>query len=308
MPVHPQQRAITANRPRQERPIVGARTPGANRSRFAGGQAGRAIVHGNRGGNRFAEVRRGNRFMAAVNHYHRPWGRFHHRWYHGSWGNWASYPTFWTGLASDTWLTPWAGGGGAFTYDNPYYDPSVYGDEDDDVPMALNYSQPIEAADDDTANDDLVRQAMEYFDDARARFGRERYNDALVATNQALLLLPEDRTIQEFRGLCLFALGRYTEASAVLYAVLAGGPGWDWDTMIALYADADTYTAQLRRLEAYVQDHPDDSAVHFLLGYHYLVLDDKPSAVAELRTAAQLEPRDTLSAKLADALSQQPPE
>ena len=43
---------------------------------------------------------------------------------------------------------------------------------------------------------------------------------------------------------------RYPEAAAVTYAVLADGPGWDWDTMISLYPGVDAYTGQLRALEA----------------------------------------------------------
>ena len=44
----------------------------------------------------------------------------------------------------------------------------------------------------------------------------------------------------------LFALKRYDEAAAALYAVLSVGPGWDWTTLISLYADPETYTQQLR--------------------------------------------------------------
>ena len=49
--------------------------------------------------------------------------------------------------------------------------------------------------------------------------------------------------------LVLFALQRYDEASVALYAVLSIGPGWDWPTLVGLYPDVETYTAQLRALE-----------------------------------------------------------
>jgi len=258
-----------------------------------------------------ATVNHSQRFRTSINNFHRPWGRYHHRWYRGSWANWSSYPAFWAGLAGGTWLTPWAGGGSAFSYYNPYYDPSVYGNQYPTVPLALDYSQPIETPTDAQSEDEddaVVQQAMGSFDQARALFKQGRYEDALVEVNRSLILLPGDRTMQEFRGLCLFALRRYSEAPAVIYAVLADGPGWDWNTLISLYPDVDTYTRQLRALEDYVQANPDNGALHFLLGYHYLVMDDKESAAVELRTAATLAPKDTLSAQLADALSRQLPD
>ena len=69
--------------------------------------------------------------------------------------------------------------------------------------------------------------------------------------NDALAKVPNDSDIHEFRALCLFALGRYDEAAATLYAVLSVGPGWDWTTLIGLYPDVSVYTAQLRALESY---------------------------------------------------------
>ena len=39
----------------------------------------------------------------------------------------------------------------------------------------------------------------------------------------------------------------------MLYVVLTAGPGWDWATMVGLYPDVDTYTRQLRALEAAIK-------------------------------------------------------
>ena len=178
------------------------------------------------------------------------------------------------------------------------------------MPPALDYSQPLETPTDlqaEETDDSVVREAMSHFDAAMAFFKQGKVVEATTAVNRALILLPGDRSMQEFRALCLFARQQYHEAAAVLYAVLADGPGWDWDTMIALYPDVDVYTRQLRALEAYVRENPDDGAAHFLLGYHYAVLDDKDAAAAEFRMAAKLDPQDVLSAQLADALSRQAP-
>jgi hypothetical protein len=63
--------------------------------------------------------------------------------------------------------------------------------------------------------------------------------------------MPKDAATHEFRSLTQFALGKYQEAAATIYAVLAVGPGWDWTTLSSMYPDIDTYTAQLRKLEEY---------------------------------------------------------
>ena len=58
---------------------------------------------------------------------------------------------------------------------------------------------------------------------------------------------------------CVFALHRYKEAAATIYAVLSIGPGWDWTTLASLYPDIDVYTQQLRDLEQYVNVHRDEA-------------------------------------------------
>ena len=43
----------------------------------------------------------------------------------------------------------------------------------------------------------------------------------------------------------LFALQKYPESAAAIYAVLSAGPGWDWTTMSGLYPNVNVYTQQL---------------------------------------------------------------
>ena len=102
--------------------------------------------------------------------------------------------------------------------------------------------------------------------------------------------------VHEFRALTLFALKRYDEAAAVDYAVLSSGPGWNWSTLVGLYPDVDTYTNQLRALEAYVRSNPNSAPGQFLLGYHYLVQGHKENAGAQFEKVVQLQPQDQLSA------------
>src|SRR5262249_8343281 len=82
------------------------------------------------------------------------------------------------------------------------------------------------------------------------------------------------------------------------YAVLAVGPGWDWTTMIDLYPDVETYTAQLRALEAFVRMNRSKSASRFVLAYHYLTQGHIENAVDQLKQVVALSPQDTLAAQL----------
>ena len=67
------------------------------------------------------------------------------------------------------------------------------------------------------------------------------------------------RHMHEFLALAYFAQGKYQQAAAPLYAVLSVRPGWDWTTLSGMYPDVDTYTRQLRALEAYVRSNPDSA-------------------------------------------------
>jgi tetratricopeptide (TPR) repeat protein len=244
-----------------------------------------------------------------VGNFNRPWSGNYGGWYNGGWGGWNRYPGVWgrglaaAGLAAGA--TDW-GDSGAFEYANPYYEAPVVTEDSTTVAAALDYSQPIavptpaEVADTDAV---VVNDGMDDFSRARTSFMDGMYGRATTEVEQALKRLPGDRTIHEFRALCLFARKRYRESSAALYAVLVAGPGWDWTTMSALYPDNDTYTKQLRALETYVKDNPKDAKGHFLLGYHYLVLDDRDAAREELSLASKLQPKDKLSAQLAAALA-----
>jgi predicted Zn-dependent protease len=84
--------------------------------------------------------------------------------------------------------------------------------------------------------------------------------------------------------------------------VLAAGPGWDWQTMHALYADVATYTEQLRALEAYQRANPQSPEASFVLAYHYLVLGHLDAAIRKVENVVKLLPQSQLSSELLTAL------
>ena len=137
----------------------------------------------------------------------------------------------------------------------------------------------------------------------RDSFMQSDYKAALAQIDQAIAIVPNDTLLHEFRGLALFALGRYNEAAAAEYAVLSAGPGWDWTTLSGLYPSVDIYTNQLRALEQYSLAHPAATDAKFLLADQYLTCGHLDAAAAQLKEVVKLDPKDQLSAQLLSSIS-----
>ena len=157
------------------------------------------------------------------------------------------------GFGLSSWMMgPMLNNWGYSNYKNPYYG-GGYGGGNALVAQqagAYNYAQPIDpqlAPPSET----VASQANTTFEEARAAFKAGDYPKALTLIDEALKTTPNDPTLHEFRGQTLFALKRYDEAAAALYAVLNVGPGWDWTTLISLYGDPEAYTVPSRGLEDY---------------------------------------------------------
>jgi tetratricopeptide (TPR) repeat protein len=211
------------------------------------------------------------------------------------------------GWGLSSWMMgPMLNNYGYSNYSNPYYGGGGYGVGNNLVaaqPGAYDYSQPIDpqvAAPEQT----VANQAVSTFDAAREAFKAGNYAQALGLVDQAIKAMPNDATLHEFRAQTLFAMGRYDEASAPLYAVLSTGPGWDWTTLISLYGDPEVYTQQLRALETYCSQNPNSATGHFVLAYQYLTEEHPEAAAREFKTVSALQPKDTLSAQLLHQLEQ----
>ncbi|MGZ5943212.1 MAG: tetratricopeptide repeat protein, partial [Isosphaeraceae bacterium] len=171
-------------------------------------------------------------------------------------------------------------------------------------PPPFDYSQPISTTAAAPAAP-VAAKATADFDQARDAFKQGNYALAVQLGEQALGQMPNDPNIHQFLALGLFAQGQYDQAAAPLYAVLTIGPGWNWTTLIGSYAEADTYTQQLRALEAYIRANPQSAPAHFVVGYHYLTQGHNDAAAKQFEQAAGLQPADKLSAQLSAQL--QPP-
>ncbi len=253
------------------------------------------------------------------NHHVNNW---HHGWYHGAWcGNWGGgwYSPLvagavgW-GLAAT--LPAWGFNyGPSYAYANPYYVAEAIPAFDYSQPIVINtYNTPTSDASADaspeqtttaTQESPQVTQGYQVFDSARESFSKGDYSQALSLTEQAIKSVSNDPVLHEFGALCLFAQGDYSRAAAVLNAVLAVAPGMDWTTMISLYPNVDTYTQQLRKLEAFTNEKPNDAAARFVLAYHYLVVGHTDAAISELKSVVKDQPADKVAQRMLDAL--QPP-
>jgi len=250
-----------------------------------------------------------NRTNNLVRPTHGDWNRGD--WYHGDWhGNWNNS---WYFRPMGWWTAGyWAGGAlsavpwswGYWPYYNPYYAGPIV-----DGGATFDYSQPIVVAQAAAlppgaqAGPTAEEQATPLLDAARNAFMQGDYKTALAQVDQAIAQVPNDTVLHEFRGVVLFALGRYKEAAAADYAVLSAGPGWDWTTLSGLYPNVEVYTEQLRALEQYAKSYPAASEAKFLLADHYLTCGHTDAAAAQLKEVVRLNPKDQLSAQLLKSIS-----
>ncbi|MEW4531100.1 tetratricopeptide repeat protein [Maioricimonas sp. JC845] len=261
----------------------------------------------------------------------RPWWNHHHhdKWHHGHWrhDNWYRnvhhhhyYPGYGYGYGWDrpwyrrpaVWgLAAWSLGNliyntGYCVYTNPYYvEPVVIGTTVIEYSTPVTLLAPAQTVPAVTEVTDVAGSSDPSevaFDRARQAFYTGDYVQALSQVEQALATAPTDAALHEFRALTLFAMGRYQEAAATLNAVLAVGPGWDWETLRGLYPSVEAYTAQLRGLEGFIRENRDAAYARFVLAYHYLTCGHTDTAVRQLQRVVALQPDDTVAAELLSVL------
>jgi tetratricopeptide (TPR) repeat protein len=240
-------------------------------------------------------------------------GNYHNNWYHGSWYPGAGWGYMWDNypVAAAIGLTAWGVnrigyGWGYWGYSNPYYYSSgSYG---------YDYSQPLVVYNDNSTTTTVTEPAatttaptsepqptdagMAAFNEARAAFYDGDYTAALAKLDTTLKTMPRYTVVHEFRSLVLFALKKYPESAAAIYAVLSAGPGWNWTTMISLYGESDRYTKQLRELEEFAKANPKSADARFLLGYHYQTCGHNDNAAKQYKLAQNLLPDDKLLKQL----------
>jgi len=263
-----------------------------------------------------------NNFRYSNNFSYRPnywgarpwWGAGHcYGWHHGHWGygwNSAYYRRHWYyadhGFASGfMWgIAVWSLGNliydmGYHSYQNPYPAPVVQN-------TYITYTQPVSVAaaanppGDEKATELAETQSNQALERSRAAFRQGDYTAAAKAVDEAIAHTPGDVTLHEYRALVFFALGKFADAAGILNPVLASGPGWSWETMVGFYDNSQTYSTQLRKLEAHVQSASPNAAASFLLGYHYMVCGHMEKANQAFGMTVNLQPADSIARQLRD--------
>ena len=298
-------------------PGAGVNRPGINRPGLGWGWGGAGGWGGGWGGGWFGGGRWGRPGFG--------WGRFNSpffgNWYRGSWGwnrmgGWfgpagtgfwgarspfRSFPTWGFGGLAGWGLGPWANGWLYSGFNNPYFVAPAINTPNWPPGNVPDYSRPL-----DLTSIALVADSPEHDDPtflaAREAFKAGDFARAVTLTDLALQPHRNEPVLHEFRALCLFALRRYDEAAAALYVVLTAGPGWDWATLVGLYADVDTYSRQIQALEAVVKRNTDVAPTRFVLAYHYMVMDHLDNARQQFEHVAQLQPKNQLAGQFAKLL------
>lgn len=246
-------------------------------------------------------------FYKHGNHYHGHWNwnqaANHHHHNHG-WNNYG-----WPGYYNSGWgYQPyfWGVGGwglGSMVYNSGYvnyYNPYYYSTPS--TGYCYNYAQPIPVSYNtvvaDAGTTTTPAASSSVMDNAVLAFQQNDFAKALDLTNQGIQQSPDDAVLHEFRGLVLFAKGDYQQAAATVHSILAVGPGWDWETLSGLYPDVGVYTNQLRSLEAFTKQNPQDAAGHFLLAYHYMSDGYPDAATRQLQQVKELVPNDMVASNL----------
>jgi tetratricopeptide (TPR) repeat protein len=241
-------------------------------------------------------VNYGNQNVVAARPWNGAYDHLHTGWHTGYW-NFAYRPTTW--VAGTTGLTWATATGGGFTFVNPYYNQSV-------VISGYDYSQPLAPSYTNASqvSGRVTEEAIRRLDAARQAFRSQQYQRSLELVESAIQLLPDDPVLHELRALNLFALGDYERAAAVIYPVLAAGPGSDWNSLSMLYPSSETYISQLRNLTQFIVANPDNVAGRFLLAYHLLVVGQPKDAYVQLQEVLLRRPGDTVARELVRALQQ----
>lgn len=247
-------------------------------------------------------------YYGPAGHWSRNWGGWYNgyapAWGYGRWNYlWDSYPVAMAFGATMWGINTVNYAFGVSDYSNPYCDGPVMVDGQEvtsytDPTIGDASATPDQSADSDPDAPAPADPLTSTIDDARSAFLQEQFDQAMQLVDQALAQAPRDAAVNEFRSLCLFAVGRYRESAATIHSVLSAGPGWDWTTMISLYSNKDTYEQQLRKLEDASQADPGSADKKFLLGYHYLTAGHKDEAVSIWKKVVELQPDDQLSADL----------
>lgn len=139
---------------------------------------------------------------------------------------------------------------------------------------------------------------------AEEAFKARNYKEATRAWRHAIVDEPNSGPLLLRLAQALFAAGEYGEAAGATEQALMLLPEEKWQaevgSAVKLYTAPEDYKNQLKGLEKAVQENPDDPALRFELGFQYGFSGRRAEARRELDRLLKIAPEDQLGRRLRD--------
>jgi tetratricopeptide (TPR) repeat protein len=178
--------------------------------------------------------------------------------------------------------------------DNSYADASVQDTPINDNPPVLQAQTAEKPADD----------ALDFAGHGELDFKAGTYEGAVRNWKHALVDDPNNGALVLLLAQGLLAMAQYDQAAGATQMAMQMLPPEKWGAVIEnykqLYGDIGDYTNQLRALEKARDVKPADSALRFLLGFHFGYLGHPKQAVRELDKTLELNAKDEGARKVRD--------
>ena len=150
---------------------------------------------------------------------------------------------------------------------------------------------------------------LDYATQGEDDFRAGRYTAAVSDFRHSLIEDPNDPMVMLLLGQAYFADGQYAEAAGATELAMSQLPQDQWGAVVQnytqVYGNPYDYNSQLVALEKARTKSPDDSAIRFLLGFHYGYLKYPTQAVRELNKSIAYQPNGAASRKLHDIFASQ---
>jgi hypothetical protein len=202
-------------------------------------------------------------------------------------------------------------------YNNAYYLPAANATVvDPNAALQLPAVQPNDPNNNLAADKkDPSELGQDFATQGEQEFRAGKYEAAVRSWRHSLVDEPGNGGVMLLMAQALFATGQYDEAAGAVQLGMQMLPVEKWGVVVEhykeLYAKIGDYTSQLRALEKSRNEHPDDPALRFLLGYHYGFLGYPKDGLKQLDKCRELAPKDELALKLQeriqDILNPKPP-
>ncbi len=196
----------------------------------------------------------------------------------------------------------------AYTVTDPYYAPGPYGSEEIPYTDFGNSSAPSSLNDESSSSSNKGAepsiQLNEFTNQGEEAFRAGDYDRAVRAWRHAIVEEPKNARALMMLAQSLFAVAQYDEAAGATQQAMMLLPEDRWlDTAkdsTGLYRNNREYLDQLSGLENAVEKAPSDPALRFELGFQYALSDQQDLALLQLDKLIELVPKDQLGHKLRD--------